>query len=233
MSDHSFMMTAHSVNQTLAGDKVQTRRVVTRSNTVDANDRMLSKDEWSALDLSSAGLAGGQLMVPMVPMENSKEATQLFPRIESSDTVRIKEGWAVDAAFDDLTPTQVPEAYQKYSTRTFPRVYYKAANPGSALRGRWRSPLFMPKWASRIRPLIKSVRFEWLHDISDADCIAEGIERDSSAFLHAGWKCYDKPGYMTQKASHSFRGLWNSLNKIRGYPFEDNPLVLRYEYEVV
>lgn len=225
MSDHSFMMTAHSVNQTLAGDKVQTRRVVTRSNTVDANDRMLSKDEWSALDLNSAGLAGGQLMVPMVPMENSKEAVRLFPRIRPGDKVRIKEGWAVHLAFDDFTPTQVGEEYKDNPDRSFPRVYYKAANPGSALRGRWRSPLFMPKWASRIRPLIKSVRFEWLQDIGVlTDIPAEGISPWHD--LPGGAKC----GVGELRAR--FNDHWNRINLKRGYPFKDNPLVLRYEYEV-
>ena len=40
----------------------------------------------------------------------------------------------------------------------------------------WRSPLYMPRWASRVTLEVTDVRFQRLHDISEDDAQAEGVE---------------------------------------------------------
>jgi hypothetical protein len=223
-------MSAHSINQTLAGIKVNTRRVVSRVNTVGVARRQLSKAEWSELPIDMLPCGTGvqhRTGIPFITVPTRKKAVELFPRIRPGDTIRIKEGWAVHVAFNDLTPTQVAAEYKNNPNRDFPRVYYKAASPESALRGRWRSPLYMPKWASRIRLLVKSVRFEWLQDISEEDCESEGapyMQGTGDTYATTVFDASHRNGFIVQ---------WNSLNQKRGYPFEDNPLVLRYEYEVI
>ena len=42
-------------------------------------------------------------------------------------------------------------------------------------RGQWRSPLFMPRWASRLSLEVVSVRVERLHQITEQDAILEGV----------------------------------------------------------
>jgi hypothetical protein len=45
---------------------------------------------------------------------------------------------------------------------------------------KWQNKLFMPQWAARYFIEITAVRCERLHDISDEDCLKEGIEYDEN-----------------------------------------------------
>lgn len=93
--------------------------------------------------------------------------------------------------------------------------------------GWWKRPaIFMPRAASRITLEITSVRVERLQDISDTDCIAEGIAK---AYIDAAhrqqWRMYQHddgvPGedvvrYVgpdhTLHPLESFKSLWLSIN---------------------
>ena len=81
----------------------------------------------------------------------------------------------------------------------------------------------MPRWASRITLEITSVRVERLQDISEAEALAEGIQRYAGPLR---WVRYLDA--ITGEAVHSaardaFFALWIALN---GQPsFNANPLV--------
>lgn len=82
---------------------------------------------------------------------------------------------------------------------------------------KWRSPLFMPRWASRELLEITRVRVEHVQDISEADAIAEGIGTDiiPACGDHPALECYvtvpdDNHAYVT--AREAFRPLWDSLH---------------------
>lgn len=83
----------------------------------------------------------------------------------------------------------------------------------------WRPSIHMPRAASRIDLLIKSVRVERLQDISEADCLAEGITLDQ---LPANPQ--DQ-----QRARTWYRGLWEQINGAGSW--EANPWVWVVEFE--
>lgn len=84
---------------------------------------------------------------------------------------------------------------------------------------RWTSPIHMPRIHSRLTLLILAVRLERLQEITEADALAEGVERPAS-------------GFPVCSARDWFRALWDSLNARRA-PWASNPWVLAIEFEVV
>lgn len=80
-----------------------------------------------------------------------------------------------------------------------------------------RPSLFMPKVAARIWLEITDVRVERLKDISEIDCIAEGIEHTATALYQGHSEKYYKDYcnfYSTEKLfpAESFKSLWISIN---------------------
>lgn len=79
-----------------------------------------------------------------------------------------------------------------------------AGSPGH----KWKPSIHMPRWASRLTLIVTDVRVERLQDISEADAIAEGVERDSD-----GWRDYLMPHTQCcASARDSFGTLWESIN---------------------
>jgi hypothetical protein len=85
----------------------------------------------------------------------------------------------------------------------------------------WRPSIFMPRWASRITLEITCVRVQPLQDISEFDCIAEGV----SPCGH--------DGFCTDQHTCSYKKLWNSINAKRGFAWEKNPWVWVIEFRTI
>jgi hypothetical protein len=83
----------------------------------------------------------------------------------------------------------------------------KAARTGNV------SPLFMPRWASRLTLEITGVRVERLQEISGDDAIAEGAPLRESAATQGGDIRID-----------AFADLWGSING-KTHPWSSNPWV--------
>ena len=76
-----------------------------------------------------------------------------------------------------------------------------------SFEGPWRPSIFMPRWASRITLEVTGVRVERLQEISEADAIAEGIERSDGA-----WASYSPKFGRFMNPITSYHSLWESIN---------------------
>src|SRR5690606_9887391 len=94
------------------------------------------------------------------------------PYGEPGDHLWVRETWAVGRVFDRTRPSEIPTV-----ERDIP-VWWRAddALEESVNRGRWRTSLHMPRWASRITLEVTEVRVQRLQEITEEDAIAEGIE---------------------------------------------------------
>jgi len=99
----------------------------------------------------------------------------------------------------------------------------------------WKPSIHMPRTASRITLEITGVRVERLQDISEADAIAEGLEKPGRVGIDGRkfWRDYRLSGYGSScltTAGDSYKTLWESINAKRA-PWASNPWVWVIEFK--
>lgn len=94
-------------------------------------------------------------------------------------------------------------------------------NPNGPIGGKWRSPCFMPRWASRITLEVTDVRVERVQDISEYDAECELPEPDYPTA--DSWAI--GLSETTRCPIMAFEYLWDSINHSRGYGWDMNPFV--------
>ena len=96
---------------------------------------------------------------------------------------------------------------------------------------KWRSPLFMFRWASRITLEILNVRVEKLGSISNEDALAEGVDFAGCGEIVLLLGEHGQPAM--SKVIFDFAKVWNSVNEKRGYPWAADPWVWVLELKIV
>lgn len=88
--------------------------------------------------------------------------------------------------------------------------------------------IHMPRRFSRLTLEVKDMRIQRLHDISEEDAAAEGVESDSD-----GWFDYLMPSTQCcRSARDSMRTLWDSINTPRGFGWDANPWVVAVSFRI-
>lgn len=92
---------------------------------------------------------------------------------------------------------------------------------------RWRSPLHMPRWASRISLLVINVRLERLQAITEEDAIAEGVRPFFERFPEIGRDQRITSGELARDGEYraSYAVLWDEINADRGATWKSDPWV--------
>jgi hypothetical protein len=104
---------------------------------------------------------------------------------------------------------------------------------------KWKPSIHMPKEAARLFLKITAIEIERLHDISEEDAIAEGVEPQTfkSNVLKPfdGYKNYFvqdiEDGTPLRTAKASFGSLWQAINGVES--FDQNPYVWVIKFEVL
>lgn len=122
------------------------------------------------------------------------------------------------------------------------KYYYKADHIDSEpyAHNGWKPSIHMPKAAARIWDEITGIRVERVADISEEDCIAEGIEPVGEKLEFGGtqysgkwYKNYLPGGYTFLRPYDSYRSLWQLINgKPKAIQERQNGKLVTIGYEV-
>lgn len=130
---------------------------------------------------------------------------------QPGDLIWVKEAWGVvdGDTYDDI-------------------IVFRADGP--AAPDRWRSPIYMPRWASRLTLELTDVRMERVADISEEDARAEGIhELPLQAGKPGAWWTADAsagPDLHGRTPVAAFAELWDSIHDTKTvYSWADSPWV--------
>lgn len=115
----------------------------------------------------------------------------------------------------------VKETYTEYPKGSFK---YKLSTAKGEELGPWKQSISMPKEAARIWLEITNIRVERLHDISESDAIAEGIQP-----FENGWKVYGSKNVFTDSAIGSFSSYWQF--RFGSTSLKSNPWVWVIEFK--
>ena len=211
-AEHARIFSAPMVRALRAGTKTMTRRMVTRLATCFDDGHAASVRTWEVLALDKASVdPKGYLRVPRAGRNPLGEAHHLYPRVRPGDLLWVKESWRPEERASDMRDGIRFAADDAFvgieSTHDAADRWVDAYDNGKHGPG-WRSPLFLPRWASRLTLDVTAVRFERLLDLTEEDARAEGVEA-----THLGE--YTHPAVGSVKGApyrHSFFVLWRELN---------------------
>jgi hypothetical protein len=232
MRERPILFSAPMVRAILDGRKTQTRRVIKPQPTM--------KGRW--MEWCHKGVLITEQNVAWHPFAEGFPRALATPGLgylcpygRAGDRLWVKERWrpyvAHSCALDACDCGDVEIEYRADGEkRYFHDATINEASPDWTLpkaadRGDV-TPLFMPRWASRLTLEVTGVRVERLQDISEADVLAEGfITREgAAAFNYDGTREYFIPEQLESdptgpvaaggnvSARQAFRRLFESIN---------------------
>ena len=217
MSEKPIIFSGPMVRALQEGRKTQTRRLIKRGyhdlghHGIEIADAVLpARDRgYVAWYLGHKAVGTG-----LASFTKAQYPVGFLPRYEVGDTLWVRETWwrevlsdNENAGFDDGT------LISKHSPRYADglqqtRWHIPDWKPGPPFRKM--SPIFMPRWASRLTLLVTAVRVERVQEITQQGAMKEGFE-----------------------GTRSFSVAWEAMHGKRGLGWHANPWVWVYEFEVI
>jgi hypothetical protein len=219
MKERPILFSSPMVRALLSDRKTMTRRVVSKNNSC-------TSGRFEKLNLESAfvteSMGGQQILKAMWDENGDKTIHRIFPKWETGDRLWVRETWLLVNGCEGL------EDFTTY--RADGVISYPDNEPV-----KWKPSIHMPRWASRITLEITNVRVERLQEISEEDCLKEGIQKSDNEGLR-NWPYMGANHHIkgTPKvfsfARQAFESLWDSING-KKYPWSSNPWVWVVEFK--
>ncbi len=227
MSERPIIMSMRSIEKIMSSQKTQTRRVIKPQPNSNQPPVVLYSNSWVWGD-DNFPLGFSTFRKPLFNVDDIlwvKEKWRLeswewdgivFIGYADGSTLQFElpeydnEKW-VDWLIRNTD--QLLDAYGEREITDPNRLMYSDSNYEIAIPEEgppFKSPLFLPKWASRIRLKVLHVWPERLQDISNEDILHEGIGGLQTP-----------PTVMRELFSEH----WNEINAKRGFPWSSNPWV--------
>lgn len=191
------IFTIVNVRAILQSRKTQTRRII--------------RPEWSrCLDLEEP--------------EDIQKAIGQSPYGKPGDRLWVRETWG------EVCPEMMSDSDWYHLHNTRPMMLSPLSNIEDGVSGAiyradgeyqfnkdyspkgWRSPRYMPRWASRISLEVQNIGVSRLQDITDRDAIAEGISISTDGFPITTPRTW-------------YHVLWDEINARYGNTWDSNPWV--------
>lgn len=170
VKERPIIFSAQMVRAILEGRKTQTRRIVKFDIPSWANHvRNLSGAPWNIfqwVEVDKTHHPDGICVNWWPEMRSGCSCPHGMP----GDRLWVRETWHTDTQCLKDARAQHEDAMSSST------IFYKADPVNDNAGCIWRSPIFMPRWASRILLEITDIRVERLQEISEGDAIAEGWE---------------------------------------------------------
>ena len=193
------IMSAESVRAILDGRKTQTRRVI-KPQPWWIEPPHLEGDKW----------VGAYSTDPNIT-NPTYEARCPFP---VGAEVWVREKWR--PVYMTPRPRTEELSVVQYADGSFNRDDWGGCKVGET----WRSPIFMPRWASRITLEVTGVRAERLQDIDICGAVSEGVPPPRRE--PCGAESHDPVQVYAER--------WDKLNAKHGYGWDSNPWVWVVEF---
>jgi hypothetical protein len=185
MKERPILFSAQMVKAILSGAKTQTRRAV---NPQPQPPGVLTTGDGCWRRMGRDGLA------------HVFDWERECPYGQAGDRLWVREVWTGSFHLDSFHVAYAADGSERFTEAPLGYILPKAALKPS----NWVTPLFMPRWASRITLEITDVRVQRLQDISEKDAKAEGFTWEDV------WKYSDL-----------FKELWDSING-KKHPWSEN-----------
>ncbi|MDW9902130.1 hypothetical protein GOA77_09670 [Sinorhizobium meliloti] len=262
MTDRPILFSSPMVRALLDGRKTQTRRDLTKTfarypqlEGYETNGTLKPIDGRSVPCVefvhSNLGL--------WHPEENPSGRSGWYVPLKAAvgDRLWVKESWWIATMYSyGTTPggceiSPPPLAHRKRDPVHYdadgnpPNVGNRTYGPEGLRGGSFAAPdpyavwlkkpsIHMPRWASRLTLIVTEVRVERLQDITNEDCIAEGVPvhpNENAPRVGPTQDAFAREHGLISHYGASYRRVWEDINGNGSW--DDNPWVAAYSFRVI